>query len=132
MADDADPTMARDADEREGDILAVRVRATPEQAQALVESGDYDTGDHPRFSLGRDGTGSLELFVSRAQADAIRERGMTVEVASNQSARARARIAEFGEGDRYEGGKVTPRGVGRKVGGRDDRGGSSRGTERPS
>lgn len=132
MADDANPTIAADAEEREGDILAVRVRATPEQARALVESGDYDTGDHPRFSLGRDGTGSLDLFVSRAQADAIRERGMTVEVVSNQSSRARARIAEFSDGDRYEGGEVAPRGVGRKIGGRDDRTGSSRGTERRS
>ena len=77
------------------------------------------------------GTGSRDLVVSRPQADAIRARGMTVDVVSNQSSRARARIAELAEGDRYEGGKVTPRGIGRKIGGRDDRGGS-RGTERPS
>lgn len=132
MVDDANPAIAADAEEREGDILAVRVRATPEQARALVESGEYDTGDHPRFGPDRDGTGSLDLFVSRAQADAIRKRGLAVEVVSNQSSRARARIAELGEGDRYEGGKVTPHGLGRKIGGRDGGGGPSAGTERRS
>jgi hypothetical protein len=132
MADNAKPTKAAEAGEREGDIFAVRVRATHEQARELVESGEYDTGDHPRFTQGRNGAGSLDLFVSRAQADAIRERGMTVEVVSNQSSRARARIAELGEGDRYEGGKITPRGLGRKIGGRGEGGGPSTGTERRS
>ena len=132
MADKAKPTTVAAAEEREGDILAVRVRATPEQARALVELGEYDTGDHPRFNQGRDGTGSLDLFVSRAQADAIRERGMTVDVVSNQSSRARARIAELSEVDRYEGGKITPRGIGRKIGGRDGGGEPSSGRERPS
>jgi hypothetical protein len=123
-------------DERDEDVFAVRARGTVEQLRAVVESGEYDTGDHPRFTPDREGdrggSGRVDLFVTRDQIRAIEARGLTVEVASNQSSRARARIAELGEGDRYEGGKVTPRGLGRKIGGRDDRGGPSRRMERPS
>jgi hypothetical protein len=121
MADKGKPTDTPDPDERDDDIYAVRLRVTPEQARALVETGEYDTGDHPRFSPNTDGSGSLDLFMSRAQADDLRGRGITLEIASNQSSRARARIAELGEGDRYEGGKATPRGIGRKIGGRGSR-----------
>lgn len=132
MAGKGKPADSADADEREDDIFAVRLRVTPDEARRLVESGDYDTGDHPRFAMTRDGSGSLDLFMTRAQADALRGRGIDLEIVSNQTSRARSRIAELGEGDRYEGGKATPRGIGRKIGGRADRGGDTPGTERPS
>jgi hypothetical protein len=132
MADKRRPADSADADERDDDIFAVRLRVTPDQARALVESGEYDTGDHPRLEMARDGTGRLDLFMSRAQADELRGRGIELEIVSNQSSRARARVAELGEGDRYEDGNVTPRGIGRKIGGRGDRGGSTSGSERPT
>jgi hypothetical protein len=132
MADKRRPADSADADERDDDIFAVRLRVTPDQARALVESGEYDTGDNPRLEMARDGTGRLDLFMSRAQADELRGRGIELEIVSNQSSRARARVAELGEGDRYEDGKVTPRGIGRKIGGRGDRGGSTSGSERPT
>ena len=137
MADKRRPAESADPDERDDDIFAVRVRVSSEQAQRLVESGDYDTGDHPRFAAERDGTGRLDLFMTRAQADELRGRGIELEIVSNQTARARARIAELGEGDRYEEGTVTPRGIGRKIGGRGGGGGgadggSTPGSERPS
>jgi hypothetical protein len=132
MADKRRPADSADADERDDDIFAVRLRVTPDQARALVESGEYDTGDHPRLEKARDGTGRLDLYMSRAQADELRGRGIELEIVSNQSSRARARVAELGEGDRYEDGKVTPRGIGRKIGGRGDRGGSTSGSERPT
>jgi hypothetical protein len=132
MADKRRPAESADPDERDDDIFAVRLRVTPDQARALVESGEYDTGDHPRLEMARDGTGRLDLFMSRAQADELRGRGIELEIVSNQSSRARARVAELGEGDRYEDGKVTPRGIGRKIGGRGDRGGSTSGSERPT
>src|SRR5690242_5717509 len=121
MADKGKPAEPGDADEREGDVFAVRVRVSADEARALVESGEYDTGDHPRFAPGREGSGTLDLFMSRAQADALRGRGMDLDIVSNQSSRARSRVAELGEGDRYDGGKATPRGIGRKIGGRGDR-----------
>jgi hypothetical protein len=138
MADKRRPADSADADERDDDIFAVRLRVTPDRARALVESGDYDTGDHPRFAPDREGAGQLDLFMTRAQADELRGRGIELEIVSNQSSRARSRIAELGEGDRYEDGKATPRGIGRKIGGRGgggDRGGdggSTPGSERGS
>lgn len=138
MADKRRPADSAEADERDDDIFAVRLRVTPDQARALVESGDYDTGDHPRFAPDREGSGRLDLFMTRAQADELRGRGIELEVVSNQTSRARSRIAELGEGDRYEDGKATPRGIGRKIGGRGARGGnagdggSTPGSERPS
>lgn len=130
MADKDRSADSGDPEERDDDIVAVRLQVTPDQARELVESGQYDTGDHPRYSPRQGGTGTLDLFMSRTQADDLRARGIAFEIASNQSARARARIAELGDGDRYEGGAVTPRGIGRKIGGRG--GGSSQGTERRS
>ena len=132
MTDKRRPVDSADGDERDDDIFAVRLRVTPDQARGLVESGQYDTGDHPRLEMARDGSGRLDLFMTRAQADELRGRGIEMEIVSNQSSRARARIAELDEGDRYEGGDVTPRGIGRKIGGRSDRGGSAPGSERPS
>lgn len=132
MTDKRRPADSADGDERDDDIFAVRLRVSADQARSLVESGQYDTGDHPRLEMARDGSGRLDLFMTRAQADELRGRGIETEIVSNQSSRARARIAELDEGDRYEGGKVTPRGIGRKIGGGSDRGGSTPGSERPS
>ena len=132
MADKGKPADPADPDEREDDIFAVRLRVTADQARELVESGAYDTGDHPRFVGDREGQGRLDLFMTRAQADELRGRGIELELVSNQSSRARARIAELVEGDRYEGGEAVPRGIGRKIGGRGDASRGSGGSERPS
>jgi hypothetical protein len=110
------------ADERADDVFAVRVRVTQDQARAILERGTYDFGDHPNVTPNPDGTGGLDLFVTRAQATELEAEGVTVTFGRNQSARARERIAELGEGDRYDGGRVVPRGIGRKIGGRGGRG----------
>jgi hypothetical protein len=104
-------------DERDGDIFAVRAKVTEEQALDLIGRGGFDYGDRPHFSRGPEGSGSLDLFVSRAQIEGLRGEGIDVEIASNQSARARERVAEIDEGDRFGGGKIAPTGIGRKVGG---------------
>jgi hypothetical protein len=110
------------ADERADDVFAVRVRVTQDQARKILEGGAYDFGDHPTISPNPDGTGSLDLFVTRAQAAELEAEGVTPTFGHNQSARARERIAELGEGDRFEGGRAVPRGFGRKIGGSDRRG----------
>ena len=111
------------ADERADDVFAVRVRVTQDQARAILERGTYDFGDRPNVTPNPDGTGGLDLFVTRAQATELEAEGVTVTFGRNQSARARERIAELGEGDRYDGGRVVPRGIGRKIGGRGGPGG---------
>lgn len=116
-------------DERADDVHAVRVRVTQDQARAIFERGTYDFGDHPNITPNPDGSGSLDLFVTRAQAAELEADGVAVTFGRNQSARARERIAELGEGDRYEGGRVVPRGIGRKVGGRSGPGRSGSDTQ---
>jgi hypothetical protein len=117
MADDnATEPATPPGDERDDDVLAVRVRATLEQVDELIRRDEFDYGDRPHFSS-REGeaAGELDLFVSRAQVDGLRAEGFDVQVVSNQSAQARDRLKDVGEGDRFEGGKVAPTGLGRKV-----------------
>lgn len=124
-------------DERDGDIFAVRAAVTRDQALELVQRGGFDYGDRPHWAEGPEGTGRLDLFVSQAQIDGLRAEGIEVDVESNQSARARERLSEIGEGDRFEGGRIPPTGLGRKIGGRGRPGprapeSSDRGEERGS
>ncbi len=105
------------ADEGDDDQFAVRVRVTREQADVLLRRSEYDFGDHPRIAENPDGTGDLDLFLSRSQIDGLRSEGYEVEVGPNLSATARELAAEIEEGDRFQGGKVAPTGLGRKIGG---------------
>ncbi len=103
--------------EREGDKYAVRIKVTRGQVGELLGRGEFDFGDRPIVTSNADGTGSLDLFVTRAQIEALRAEGYEVAVGLNLSARARERLAEVGQGDRFEGGQIPPRGLGRKIGG---------------
>ena len=104
--------------ERDDDVFAVRVRVTAEQAAALVAREDVDHGDRPHVRRLTDEMGLLDLFVTGHQLGELRSEGFEIEVVNNQSERARERRAEIGEGDRFEGGRVPPTGIGRKIGGR--------------
>lgn len=114
----ADNDTRSPGDEQDGDVFAVRATVTREQALELIGRGGLDYGDRPHWTEGADGAGRLDLFVSRAQLEQLESEGYRVDIDSNQSARARERLAEVGEGDRFEGGRVPPRGLGRKIGGR--------------
>jgi hypothetical protein len=103
--------------ERIDDIFAARVRATEAQVHELVGRG-LDYGDRPHFGDVHEGKGQLDLFLTRDQIEALRGDGYDVEIASNQSARQRERLAEVEQGDRYEAGRIPPKGLGRKIHGR--------------
>jgi hypothetical protein len=103
--------------ERIDDIFAARVRATEAQVHELVGRG-LDYGDRPHFGDAHEGKGQLDLFLTRDQIEALRGEGYEVEIASNQSARQRERLAEVEQGDRYEAGRIPPKGLGRKIHGR--------------
>ena len=103
--------------ERIDDIFAARVRATEAQVHELVGRG-LDHGDRPHFGDVHEGKGQLDLFLTRDQIEALRGEGYEVEIASNQSARQRERLAELEQGDRYEAGRIPPKGLGRKIHGR--------------
>lgn len=113
MPDSADPPDS----ERDDDIFAVRVRATEAQVHELVGRG-LDYGDRPHFGDVQEGKGQLDLFLTRDQIEGLRGEGYEVEIASNQSARQRERLGEVEQGDRFEGGRIPPKGLGRKIDGR--------------
>jgi hypothetical protein len=118
MTDNKAPRPGHEATERANDQFLVRVRVARGQADELLRRGEFDFGDHPNITPNPDGTAQLTLFVSQAQVETLRGEGYEIEVGANLSARARERLAEVGQGDRFEGGKVPPRGLGRKLGGR--------------
>jgi hypothetical protein len=115
----ADKDARPPGEEQDGDVFAVRAKVSEDQAFELIGRGGLDYGDRPHFDRGPEGTGSLDLFLSRAQIESLEGEGIEVEVVNNQSARSRERMAEVGEGDRFDGGRVLPTGIGRKVGGRE-------------
>jgi hypothetical protein len=117
----ADKDARPPGEEQGGDIFAVRAKVSEDQALELIGRGGLDYGDRPNFDRGPDGTGNLDLFLSHDQIEGLRGEGIEVDVVNNQSARARERMAEVGEGDRFEGGMVLPTGIGRKVRGRGSR-----------
>jgi len=119
MTDDSEQ---RGDNERNDDQFAVRVKVTPSQADELLARRGLDFGDHPNISPNPDGTGTLNLFVSRAEIAMLQAEGYQIEIGVNLSARARARLTEVGQGDRFEGGRIPPRGLGRKIGGRGPKG----------
>ncbi len=52
---------------------------------------------------------------ARPRSSRLRTEGYEVRIVSNQSAQARERLSEVGEGDRFEGGKIPPTGLGEKT-----------------
>jgi hypothetical protein len=61
-----------------------------------------------------DGTWAIEAYAPSTVATRLRKRGIRVDVDKELDARSMARRAEVGAGDRFKGGRVAPRGLGRK------------------
>lgn len=120
-----DPEAPRD--EAPPDLFAARVSVTRDTYARLVQEFHVDVGCRPHVEVSPDGTGSLQIFASAAQIQALRAAGFRVEQGENASELGRKAQAEIGKGDRFEGGRVTPRGLGRKPG---DGGGSKEGATR--
>ena len=110
--------MADETTNRDEDLLAVRVRVTREQARRLVERADLDFGDRPHIRPQSEDVAILEVFATETQVAELKAEGLEVEVGENISAAGRERQAEVGQGDRFEGGRIPPRGIGQKVTGK--------------
>jgi hypothetical protein len=94
----------------------VRVRSDDSDSlQRLLALDGVDAGCRPRPRRTPDGI-EIELFV---EADALSQLtsdpALSVEVGENVMAQAQARLAEVGVGDRFDGGRITPRGIGEAV-----------------
>lgn len=110
-----DQTAEDSGPEGADDQFAVKLKGNPEQIDELLRRGEFDIGDHPHISDNRDGTGWLDLFLTSRQIESLRAEGYEIQVSANLSELARVRLADVGDGDRYDGGTTAPQGLGRKV-----------------
>ena len=99
----------------------MKIAVTPETVAKLLRRFDLDVGDRPHVEPTAEGRGVLYTFAPQGQIREIEAAGYTIEVGDNVSETGRQRMAEVGKGDRFDGGRVPPRGLGQKPG-RDDEG----------
>jgi len=98
------------------DRFAVKVAVTPQTITELLRRFALDVGCRPHVEPAPDGSGTFYAFASQDQIQEIRAAGYSVDVGENVSETGRQRMAEVAEGDRFEGGRVPPRGLGTKPG----------------
>ena len=97
------------------DIYETRIVGTPQKLDSVLRSFDLDVGcSHPHFEQIDDQTFALLAFARRPQIEELRSAGYVVEVGENVSRRAESLKNEIGTGDRFDGGRVVPRGFGIK------------------
>jgi len=98
------------------DLFTVRIAVTRESFESLLKKFDLDVGCRPHFQQATDGTASLTAFATKERIRELEGAGYKVEVGENASEVGRQRQGEVGKGDRFEGGRVVPRGLGEKTG----------------
>ena len=94
----------------------VKVRShDPESVQRLLGLDGVDAGCRPRPRRTPEGI-EIELFVdSETLPELTSDPALSVEVGENVMAEAQARLAEVGAGDRFDGGRIAPRGIGEAI-----------------
>lgn len=99
------------------DLYEARIRVTPESFDELLKRFELDVGCRPHFHQNEDGTSTLTAFATPERIREIESAGYQVETGENISELGRRRQeSEVGKGDRFEGGRVAPRGLGKKEG----------------
>lgn len=107
------------------DLYAVHVTGSRETLARLLQTFELDVGcRHPHVEPNPDRTATLLVYATMERIREIQAAGYQVEVGENVSAVGRERQAEVPKGDRFEGGRVAPRGLGDKPG-RNREGGSA-------
>ncbi len=106
------------------DLFTTRITVTRESFDTLLKQFDLDVGCRPHVHANADGTGTLTAFATKERIRELEAAGYVVEVGENASELGRRRQEEVGKGDRFEGGRVVPHGLGAKTGDR-EQGGSA-------
>jgi hypothetical protein len=96
------------------DLYATRITGSREALTEVLRQFELDAGCRPHPELNSDGGGSLIVYASDAAIRELQAAGYAVERGENVSALGRERQSEVGQGDRFEGGRVVPRGLGQK------------------
>jgi hypothetical protein len=99
--------------ESENDIFRVVLRVPDREALGqLLQNGAFDFG-----SIQSQPTGEVivDIFLNRSQIEQLEKAGHKLEVFENVIAIGKERQKEVGAGDRFEGGKIAPKGLGKKT-----------------
>ena len=100
------------------DLFAARITGSRETLAKLMQTFELDVGcRHPHVEPNPDRTATVTVYATEERIRELQATGYSVERGENVSAVGRERRAEVGEGDRFQGGRVTPRGLGEKPGG---------------
>ncbi|MFS8087403.1 MAG: hypothetical protein ACMG6H_17360 [Acidobacteriota bacterium] len=117
MSDQNESGGANQSQQNEPDLYAARIIATRETFGKLMQQFELDVGcRHPHVDVNPDGTSTMLVYATEDRIRRIRDAGYKVEQGENVSALGRERQGEVGEGDRFAGGRVAPRGLGLKSG----------------
>jgi|GEM_PF-2222712 len=107
------------------DLYAALITGNHENLKRLLQTFELDVGcRHPHLEPNPDRTATLTVYATEERIREIQAAGYKIERGENVSALGRERQKEVGEGDRFKGGRVAPRGLGEKPG-RNLKGGST-------
>lgn len=106
------------------DLFAARITGSRETLAKVMQQFELDVGCRPHPDVNPDGTSTLLVYATEERIRELQAAGYRVERGENVSAVGRERQAEVGKGDRFEGGRIAPRGLGEKPR-RDTKGGAA-------
>ena len=97
------------------DLYEVRISGSRDAIARALKDFDLDVGcRHPQIDVSAGGSVTLHAYASEARIRELESAGYKVEKGRNMSALGRERQAEVGKGDRFEGGRKPPAGLGEK------------------
>ena len=99
------------------DVYSAHVTAPREVLARLIQEFKLDVGcRHPDIEAHPGDTGTLLFYATKERLSEMQAAGHRVEQGENVSAIGRERQNEVGKGDRFQGGRTAPRGLGGKPG----------------
>jgi hypothetical protein len=110
------PNQSQRNEEIPPDLYAARITGTRESLATLLQKFELDVGCRPHPVVNPDGSSTLLVYATQERIRELQAAGYRVEPGENVSALGRERQAEVGEGDRFKGGRIAPRGLGEKRG----------------
>ncbi len=100
------------------DLFEVRITGSRETIAKVLREFELDVGcRHPHVDPNPDRTATLLAYATEARVRELQAAGYKAQQGENVSALGRRRQAEVGSGDRFEGGRRVPTGLGEKRGG---------------
>jgi len=119
MPTDLQKGKAPAAPQSDPDIFQVTLHAPDRDSLAkLVRQRGLDLDHSHPHRRGEKASRAIEInaYLTETQIRELKQEGWKLKVGPNFSAIGRERQKEVGKGDRFEGGKIRPKGLGKKTG----------------